>query len=179
MKKYLNQTKLSFMKNWVISKNKEIVYKVGEFFIQVTTVEHILEQIYAEFVDEIKIKQEFSKMMLGGKKGKINELSKKIKLGEENKIQEEIKTIKNWEDNKQSTNLKTRLNLMKEFRNKIAHNALEYNPINKQVHIKADEFTKELDPHILHVGELLTDLHIVLTNLREPKMKNWKKVITF
>jgi hypothetical protein len=110
-------------------------------------------------------------------------LSKKIKLNEKykdgkDKIQDEIKTIKDWENNKRSTNLRTRLYLMKEFRNKFAHNVLEYNPTNKQVYIKAEEITEELDSHILHVSELLADLHIVLINLREPKMKNWKKTIT-
>jgi len=114
---------------------------------------------------------------------KINKLSKKIKLNDKDKdgkdeIQEEIKTIKDWENNKKSTNLGTRLYLMKEFRNKIAHNALEYNPTDNHIYIKSEPIETNLDDHILHVSELLGDLHIMLTNLREPKMKNYKTVIT-
>ena len=158
------------MKNWVISENKEIVYKVGEFLIQITTIEHMLERIYSEFVGGIENKEKFSEMMLGNK---IAELSKRIKLGGE----EKTKTIKDWANDKRSVNLRTRLFIMKEFRNKIAHNALEYNPVDKLVYIEADEITSDLEHHILHVDDLLGDLHIVLINLKEPKMVNWKKVI--
>jgi hypothetical protein len=118
--------------------------------------------------------------MLGDK---IKELSKKIKLNKKdgdgkNETQDKIKTIKDWENNKSSTNLWTRLYLMKEFRNKFAHNVLEYNSTNKQVYIKAEQITEDLNSHVLHASEVLVDLYILLINLREPKMKNWKKMIT-
>lgn len=159
------------MKNWVISKDKEIVYKVGEFLIQVTTIEYYLEQIYAEFLVNKSQKKKFSGMMLGDK---IFELSKQIKIGE---IQKNS-SLEDYRKDSKSINIRTRLYLTKEFRNKIFHNALKYDPINKSVILESKEISNELDKHILHVGELLTDLYIMLISLRDPKMAAYKIVLS-
>lgn len=138
------------MKNWVISENKEVVYKVGEFFIQVTTVEYILEQIYAEFVNEVKVKEKFSGMTLGKK---IDELSKRIKI----------------EGSDRGASIKERLLNLNEFRNKIAHNVFEYNPNDKKVYVKNKILDEEIDKKISDVGELLIDIDIMLSFVKDGK----------
>ena len=141
------------MKNWVISENKNIVYRVGELIIQITTLEYVLEQIYNEYILCELCRKRFSRLTFGRK---IEDLSKIIKLGKA---------------------LKTRLIIVKNFRDMIVHEAIEYNPTNKQVYIKSENISNELDEQFRYVAELLTDLHIVLLCVKNPQYKSYKEVI--
>lgn len=143
------------MKNWVIHEDKETVYKIGEFFIQFTLIESFLEKIYSEFVPSPKARDDFSGMTFGKK---IYELSQKVKIGER---QEEVKSLFQWSANKEAVNIITRLFLINEFRNGMAHNVFEYNPTNKKVYIQGKDVSEELDIQIAHIEEFVTDLFIL------------------
>jgi len=160
------------MKNWVISENKKIVCKVGEFLIQVTTIEDMVGRIYNEFVVEESKMNKFSEFTLGKK---IYELAKEVKIGDK---QDGIKSTEDYKSKRNQTNLRTRLCLLNKFRNKIAHDVLEYNPINRQIYIKSENLLTMIDDQIFHADDLLSDLNIVLLSIRDPKMKGYKDGIT-
>lgn len=112
------------MKNWVISENKNIVYKVGEFIIQVTTIEYFLECWYEHLTSKTDLHIKFRGMMLGGK---ISALKKVLDM-----------------KNPRFKSLLTEIERVKNFRNKIAHEVLNYNSENHHVHIKSKEITQQL-----------------------------------
>lgn len=139
------------MQNWIIYESKKIVYKVGVFFVQITTVENVLEQIYSEYAIDEKDKENFSESTFGKKNHK---LSRKVKIG---------------------IGLQNRLLELGQFRNKIAHNVLEYNPNDKKVYVKNDLLDEELDRQISNASELLTDIYITLDTARNSE--GYKKSI--
>lgn len=115
---------IKIMKSWVISENKEIVYKVGEFIIQITTIEYYLERWYEHLTTKTDLHIKFRRMMLGGK---IYALKKVLDI-----------------ENPRLKSLLTKIESVKNFRNKIAHEVLNYNSENHQVYIKSEEITQQL-----------------------------------
>ena len=127
------------MKNWVITSDKEFVYKLGEFFIQITTMESILEEIYYDFVSCKTCTTEFQDGTLGKK---ITILTKKIKLGS---MGVELKQILRW-------------------RNALAHEVVNYDSDNGMISIKS-ESRLDLDEYNENISKLITNLYIFKLSL--------------
>jgi hypothetical protein len=144
------------MRNWVLFEDESVAGKMGEFLLQVTTVEFLLESLYGEFVDDDKKRKAFSDMTFGRKVGRLFE---KISLG---------------------VNLQERLDLLLKNRNIFFHNAIAWDPISGYACMKVGgpPIMSEIDVQNKQVKELMTDLYVVLLRVKDTKCHQFKAIIT-
>lgn len=144
------------MRNWALFEDESVARKMGEFLLQVTTVEFLLESLYGEFVDDDKKRKAFSDMTFGGK---VSRLFEKISLG---------------------VRLQDRLALLLKNRNIFFHNAIAWDPIRGCACMKVGgpPTMSEIDVQNRQVKELMTDLYAVLLRVKDTKCHRFKTAIT-
>ena len=134
------------MKNWVISEDREFVSQVGELLIQCTTIEKQLLQIFKKIEEGESKQNDFSQRTFGGK---ISILGKVLK----------------------SKKIETRLNSIKEIRNRIAHDIVSYDPIKRKPVIEKLP-NLNLNEENEKISELITDMQVLILSLDNENFKN-------
>lgn len=138
------------MKNWIIDEKREELKIVGEFFVQFSTVEWMIGEIYKQYSHD-----KVSKFYDATFGGKIKMLAAIVKI---EFIEEKLAPT--------HKSIKERLDELNRFRIMIAHNCFQFDPNGKNVLVKGKSILMDIEKRNALMDDLLTDLYLVFLSIK-------------